>query len=69
MRRRPSGSTAEVAIQIGELWTLREGKVVRGQAFGEREKALQAMGFSDRVVEVQRKGGTDARRSGDGFDF
>jgi uncharacterized protein len=46
IRRRPSGSTAELAIRIGELWTLHDGKIVRGQAFGEREKALEAAGLS-----------------------
>ena len=37
---------AEVQNQIGDLWTLRDGKVVRGQGFGEREKALKAAGLS-----------------------
>jgi ketosteroid isomerase-like protein len=47
IRRRPTGSSAEVAIQIGELGTLRDGKIVRGQGFGEREKALEAVGLSE----------------------
>jgi ketosteroid isomerase-like protein len=47
IRRRPSGSTADVEIRIGELWTVRDGKIVRGQAFGEREKALEAAGLSE----------------------
>jgi ketosteroid isomerase-like protein len=45
IRRRPTGSSAEVQIQIGELWKLRDGKIVRGQGFGEREKALEAAGL------------------------
>jgi ketosteroid isomerase-like protein len=47
MRRQPVGSTGELAIRIGELWTLRDGKLVRGRAFGEREKALEAAGLSE----------------------
>jgi ketosteroid isomerase-like protein len=34
IRRRPSGSTAEVKIRIGELWTLRDGR-----SFGDRRSA------------------------------
>jgi uncharacterized protein len=48
IRRRPSGSSSEVEIRIGELYTLRGGKIVRGQGFGEREKALEAAGLSER---------------------
>jgi ketosteroid isomerase-like protein len=46
-RRRPRGSSAEVEIRIGFLWTLREGKIVREQVFGEREKALEAAGLRE----------------------
>ncbi|MBN1527588.1 MAG: nuclear transport factor 2 family protein [Thermoleophilaceae bacterium] len=46
IRRRPAGSSAEVEVQIGELWTLRDGVIVRGQGFGQREKALAAVGLS-----------------------
>jgi ketosteroid isomerase-like protein len=44
IRRRPEGGSADVEIRIGELWTVRDGKLVRGQGFGEREKALEALG-------------------------
>jgi ketosteroid isomerase-like protein len=47
IRRRLRGSSSEVEIRIGELYTLREGKLVRGQAFAEREKALEAAGLSE----------------------
>ena len=47
IRRRLRGSSSEVEIRIGELYTLREGKLVRGQAFAEREKALEAVGLSE----------------------
>ena len=45
-RRKPYGSSVEMENRIGFLWTLRDGKVVREQAFGEREKALEAGGMS-----------------------
>jgi hypothetical protein len=46
----PGGSTAELEIRIGELWTFRDGKLVRGQGFGERMKALEAAGLSEQDV-------------------
>ena len=46
-RRRPYGSSVEMENRIGFLWTLRDGKVVREQAFGEREKALEAAGLTE----------------------
>jgi ketosteroid isomerase-like protein len=49
IRRRPAGSSAQVEVQIGELWTLRDGQIVRGQGFGEREKALAAVGLSHQL--------------------
>ena len=45
--RRLPGSTASVEIRIGELWTFRDGMLVRGQGFGEREKALEAVGMTE----------------------
>jgi ketosteroid isomerase-like protein len=47
IRRTPVGSTSELEIRIGELWTFRDGKLVRGQGFGERTKALEAAGLSE----------------------
>jgi uncharacterized protein len=45
VRRRLRGSTAEVDVRIGHLWTLRDGKVARIQAFAERQRALAAIGL------------------------
>ena len=47
IRRRLRGSSSEVEVRIGELYTFREGKLARGQAFAEREKALEAAGLSE----------------------
>jgi|SRR6185295_9840740 len=47
IRRRPAGSGAELTIRIGELWTVRDGKLVRGQAFADHQKALKAVGLSE----------------------
>jgi ketosteroid isomerase-like protein len=47
IRRRLSGSSSEIEIRIGEVYTFREGKLVRGQAFAEREKALEAVGLTE----------------------
>jgi ketosteroid isomerase-like protein len=46
-RRRPHGSSIEVENRIGFLWIVRDGKLVREQAFGEREKALAAAGLDE----------------------
>jgi uncharacterized protein len=45
--RRPAGSSAVVEIQIGALWTLRDGKLLRGQGFAERKRALRAAGMTE----------------------
>jgi ketosteroid isomerase-like protein len=52
IRRKPMGSSANVEIRIGELWTFHEGKLVRGQGFGEREKALKAAGLSEQDIST-----------------
>jgi hypothetical protein len=36
-----------IELRIGHLWTIRDGKVIRGQAFAERERALAAGGVAD----------------------
>ena len=43
IRRRLKDSSSEVEIRIGELYTFREGELVRGQAFAEREKAIEGL--------------------------
>jgi uncharacterized protein len=45
IRRRLRDSTAEIDLRIAHIWTIREGKVVRGQAFAERERAFDAAGL------------------------
>lgn len=34
-------------IRIGHLWTIREGLVVRGEGYGDRDEALRAAGVSE----------------------
>jgi uncharacterized protein len=45
VRRRPRGTTAEINLAIAHLWTIRDGKAARCQAFAERERALEAAGL------------------------
>jgi uncharacterized protein len=45
VRRRVRDSTAEIALRVAHLWTIRDGKAVRGQAFAERERAFDAAGI------------------------
>jgi uncharacterized protein len=52
MRFRPRGSSALVENRIGHLWTMRDGKVVRFEVFPEREKALEAVGLSERETPL-----------------
>jgi ketosteroid isomerase-like protein len=47
IRRRLKGSGVEIEIRIGELYTFSDGRLVRGQAFAEREKVLEAVGRSE----------------------
>ena len=44
-RGRPKGSSAEIEVRNGMLWTIRDGKVVSAQLFPEPEKALEAAGL------------------------
>src|SRR5262245_49615418 len=37
MRRRPKGSSAEMEIQVATLWTLEDGRPIRGRFFGNRD--------------------------------
>jgi ketosteroid isomerase-like protein len=47
LRSRPSGSSAVMEIQIGHIWTMRDGKAVQLEIFPEREEALEAVGLSE----------------------
>jgi hypothetical protein len=40
-------SGAETTWELWLVWTLREGRIVRGQAFTTREEALEAAGLSE----------------------
>jgi ketosteroid isomerase-like protein len=42
LRTRPRGSSALVEIRVGQLWTVRDGKLARLQIFAQRERALEA---------------------------
>ena len=46
-RLQPKGSNAEFEIRIGNLWTIRDGKLLSVEGFPEREKALKAAGLSE----------------------
>ena len=48
-RARPRGSSAEIEIRNGHLWTFRDGKVASMQVFPQPEKALEAAGLSGRA--------------------
>ena len=41
-------SGAEFDIRIAHLWTLRDGLVVRGEGYGDRDRALEAAGLGQR---------------------
>jgi uncharacterized protein len=45
LSRRIRDSTAEVELRVGHLWSIRDGKLARGQAFAEPEKAFEAGGL------------------------
>jgi uncharacterized protein len=44
---RGEASGAGFDIRIAHLWTLQEGAVVRGQGYGDRDEALEAVGLSE----------------------
>jgi uncharacterized protein len=44
---RGDASRAGFEIRIGHLWTLRDGVVVRGEGYGDRDEALEAAGLSE----------------------
>jgi ketosteroid isomerase-like protein len=46
-RLRPKGSSAQVEVQAGHLWTFRDGTAVSLRLFPEREKALEAAGLRE----------------------
>jgi len=42
-----AASGAGFDIRIAHLWTLRDGRLVRGEGFGDRVEALEAAGLSE----------------------
>jgi ketosteroid isomerase-like protein len=44
---RGRASDAPFDIRIAHLWTLEDGVVVRGEGFGDRDEALEAVGLSE----------------------
>jgi ketosteroid isomerase-like protein len=41
------GSTQDVEVLVGNLYTLRDGKIARWEAFNNRAEALEAVGLSE----------------------
>jgi ketosteroid isomerase-like protein len=46
-RGRGQGSGAELDIRIAHVWTFRDGKPVRAEAYAERDKALEVAGLRE----------------------
>jgi ketosteroid isomerase-like protein len=46
-RVRPKRTDAEFEIRNGQIWTIRQGKVVSMRIFPEPEKALEAAGLRE----------------------
>ena len=46
-RGRGKQSGVESGWHLWHLWTLREGKIVRGEGFTDRDEALEAAGLSE----------------------
>ena len=42
-----AASGAGFDIRIGHLWTVRDGVVVRGEGYGDRDQALEAAGLRE----------------------
>ncbi len=48
---RPRGSTRDVEGEVGQVWTFRDGRVVRFKAFDTPAEALEAVALSERPPE------------------
>ena len=46
-RGRPKGSDTEITNEFAHLWTLRDGLIIRFEAFTERAEALEAAGLRE----------------------
>jgi ketosteroid isomerase-like protein len=49
MGSRPKGSSSFTESHIAHVWTFRDGKAARAEAYAEREKALDAVGLTKTV--------------------
>ncbi len=47
VRARPKGSSAEIEIRNGHLWTLRDGRAVSMQMFPKPQEAVEAAGLRE----------------------
>jgi hypothetical protein len=47
LRGRGKQSGVETSWALWHVWTLQDGKVVRGQAFTNRDEAVKAAGLSE----------------------
>ncbi len=44
---RPKGTSSEIEVRNGHLWTIHDGKILSLKTFPEREKAFEAAGLSE----------------------
>ena len=44
---RPKGSTGEVKLNGADVWTVRDGKIARWEAYPSRRAALKAVGLEE----------------------
>jgi ketosteroid isomerase-like protein len=54
-RGRGKGSGVEVEERHGQIWTFREGKVIRHATYPNLDEALEAAGLSGENVEIVRR--------------
>ena len=47
VRGRGKRSGADVAWDVWQVWTFRDGQMIRGQGYGSREAALEAVGLRE----------------------
>ena len=47
IRARPKGSSAEIELRNGHLWTFRDGKAISLRMFPKPEEVLEAAGLGE----------------------
>ena len=50
---RPKGSDREIEHKAGEVWTFRDGKVIRHRSFASPAEALEAVGLSEQDAHAE----------------